>query len=392
MYDQFTGSEQSPSATKAGGANNEPAGTDPLDERVLAAALAPTLPPRAPLPSEATPASAQDAPEDSTTPAGSDSPGQETLPPEQTPPASPKDNADGSEVLSQSDAQLNEALAGLDDTQRTQLVDMLQDVASGQASWNDLKKGHKLTGQIEQLKREFQEQLDSLKADRELETTAPAPALEMPSGVAKLKTLGEIQARKVAVKDQLRAVNRYLATHSGEAETVYEINGQPLTREYLVGKSEELQAEAEALPERAQQIVQQAQFREVRNAARVQIARNFPQLNDPENADAKATAQLLKDPRFGGEPHADYLALAMATGHRVLQAELAERKAKGNGGTPARFAGRVPAGKPHMGNSLAAPRGASDGQRTAQLRARAAQGDSEAVTGLLEASLLQSLR
>jgi hypothetical protein len=104
--------------------------------------------------------------------------------------------------------------------------------------------------------------------------------------------------------------------------------------------------------------------------------------------------QLLNDPRFANEVEADYLALAMATGHRVLQAQLAKSKtgtngaangANGNGvqGTARPTANGIPKGKPAGAPSAAAPRANGHTNGKALLERARREGTPDALAALI---------
>lgn len=396
-----TGSTPSPAATP-GGANVErvtgalpSAATDP--RAVLAAMEEQRSAPAAPEPKTVAPSSAhQDDPENPTPPVETDEPGQETLPPAETPTEEETSaEADDSQIPNDSPAaEIEAAMDGLDESQRSQLLDMLKDVKEGKANWGDLKRGHKLIGQYAEQLNELKEQIAQLTADKEVEATVTPTATNapLPAKLASLKTLEQVQERMDLAVGHAEALQDFLDENPGDANTVYTIGDQELTRKQLIERKQSWRAEAKALPKRYQEIQGQQQFTQAQAEARKQSFTDFPWLKDPEHPEAKTIAQTLKDvPSLKNTLTPEYWAAVYQRGMKAMQAELAARKNGGAHGVTrptTRPTGKVPLGKPHSGgaNGAARPAAATVTGGPAALARVKNEGSADSFAALLEAT------
>ena len=263
------------------------------------------------------------------------------------------EGADGTDLSQTEDKTFKEALAGLNEDAKASLIEVAQAIAKGETTLGEVKRRMKLG-------RQENEELTQLRQEVERLKTAP-PAVKsaapIPETVLKLKTLEEVEARSELADTSIRAIEDFLEENPSGGV----IGDKEFTRAELIQRKRLFQDELKALPKQAQALQQRDQFNQVKTEARKQILADFPVLNDPENPDTKAAQSLLKsDPVINQYPNADYLALALARGHRELQAELAARK----GGKPAakpaaKPAGVVAPGKPHQG--AAAPARSQNG-------------------------------
>lgn len=289
-------------------------------------------------------------PTDKTSPAPADAP---DTAPEATTETPPPEGADGQNDLpaeetseqtdlSQTQAALPPELAALPDDVRAELLAMAKDVADGKTSFGELKRGHKLT-------EKFAAQLAELKA--KLETREPAtaepPASSLPQEVKAQRTLAELKRYEDSVQEAFD-----FCVDNPEGGT---FRGREYSPEEVKQAKTALRSQLRAIPQRAQQIQQAEQVRQQRAQASSAFAKDFPAWNDPENADARLARQLLQDPRFESDVNADYIAFAIARGHRELQAELAARK-NGKPATKPAATNGVPRGKPAVAPAAAAPR------------------------------------
>jgi len=366
---------------------------------------------------------AQPDPETVPSPAPETEPGQETLPAE-TPPE-PPDPSEGGEgagtgepetVLPESDnAELTQALAGLSPTERQKALELVKALPPG-----EIPRIAKLVSKVHTAEQTIEAQAKRIE---ELETKGETPptatgASPLPTNVAKLKSLAEVNSRLDVVEGNANALQDFLDANPGDKNTVYDLtSGEAVqaepdgkrfaTRQQIVDQKAALRAEAKALPKRAQEITRQAQFNQAKTEARAKIVADFPYLSDPENPDTKAAQQLLKsDPVLNSYAHGDYLALALARGHRELQAEAAARKGNGHGkingngngngngktpfGTPATGAsqlrGKVPLGKPHAPAGVAPPRAADGANVKTALEAHGKNGSRSSLAEVISAA------
>lgn len=308
---------------------------------------------------------AQADPADSDSTADQDATGQD-LSPEQTSTeeaAAEAESTEGNEVetevLSQTDdAELTEALTGLDESARRKLIEIAKAVKAGEETIGGVKRIHKLTSEVEELRAKVAE----LQQTSETTASAVTPA-DLPKSVAELKTIKDVEARARIAEENADAIQDFLDANPGSADTIYDIKGKEFTRQQLIEQRSQYRAELKALPKRADQLIKAQEFQQTRQAATAAIRRDYPMLNDPEHPETKAVRDLMRDPKFSDVPNAEYLALAMITGNRVLQAELSNRKGKLPAGKPVvvKPQGRVPSGKPHSSVGGVPPRVKGDG-------------------------------
>lgn len=294
-------------------------------------------------------------------------------------------------------AALTEALNGLDETQRGQMLEMLQDVKAGKANWGEIKRGHKANSGLVQQLESLRNEIESLKGggnatSQRDEDTRPAAASAMPAEVARLRTVDEVRSLVDVLDSRIEFAEEFL--HANPDGGL--INGEQFTRAQIVEQKREWKKQKNAAPARIEQIREQATFTAQQSAAKRQIATDFPQLNDPEHPDTKVAREFLKDPRINGQVNGDYIALALATGDRVLKAELAARRgapagqrgavgAAKAGANGARPQGKVPLGKPHTATGSAAARPA-EGNLQAAMDAHRKEGSRLSFSKILSTS------
>lgn len=396
------GSAQSPAGPSAGAnANGQPPKVSPeaallqmMAAREAAADSNQTSPP---------PPADRRGPANPIPPAESDVAGQTDLPPDQTTPpgetqTSPEGGGDENDLSSPEtgetagenaetslNADLTETLAQLDPTQQTQLLELLKDVKEGKASWNDVKRGHKLAGTVEQLR----QQLDEIKAKAEAGAgevpPAALPPSNLPEPVARLKNGQEVADAARFNKELKRWCER---NPQGGVFKSTLANSQPV--EVPEGSVMDFRDFAEDmltewLPARSQQLQQASDLKRAQATARAQVVQDYPWLQDPDHPETKAVRETLAAvPGLKQTPAPEYWAAVYNRGLKSMQDELASRKAGKNGHAanalraPQRPQSKVPLGKPHSPGGAAPPRpvpgpnGAAAYQRLASDRSPAA--------------------
>ncbi len=288
----------------------------------------------------------------------------ETQPEAEAPTGEDEPTETGEPTTAEPDAALTAAIGGLDETQRTQLADILGAVAAGEASWNDIKQGHKLSVKHAAEVAELQGKIAELQAGG---GTAVAPgAMNLPPTVAALKTVAECQARMDMATTNAETIQDFLDANPGEAGTVYDVttgevatvaaDGQQYqTRKQLIDRKALWRAEMKALPQQAQSLQQQALFTQNQQASRAKFAESYPWINDPASAQSKAVAERLKAaPFLKSFVSPEYAAHVWNLGEKAAEAERLAR-----GGKPAvagaKPVGKVPAAKPHTNGGGPAP-------------------------------------
>lgn len=281
------------------------------------------------------------------------------------------DDGEDKQVLSQTntgDAELDAVLTGLTPAMRAKVVEVGRLLESGALKPGEvprigqlLAERHEMAESISTLQKENEE----LKTARETGGDTPPLQSTLPPEVAKLKTVGEVKARAVLARQSVRALESFLLRNPEGGE----VGGKVLAREEIVDKLDYWKTELDALPDRAEQLQTQAdaqaQLQQFNNVAR----QNHPWLNDPENAEAKAVREFVKQ-----NPGTTLLsAAAYLRGLKSLENEFKTRNGQANGngkaavkapfGTAARgdtrptaLQGKVPLGKPHAPNGSAAPK------------------------------------
>ena len=326
-------------------------------------------------------AEAKDAPEQPEQPTEQEEPAKETLP-EDEPKAEgdePKtEEADETDLSQTDDKKLAEALKGINADGRKHLLEMVKAVESGETTLGQLKRQLKL-GRAEN------EELQNLRKEVEqLKSNPPvaSEAKDIPPTVAKLKTAAEVEARSELAETSIRAIEDFLEENpQGGA-----IGEKEFTRAELIARKRAFQDELKVLPKQAQAIQQQAQFEKTKVEVRAKTVQDFPVLQDPEHPDTKTAQQFIKaNPFMGLFPNQDYLALALARGHRELQTELAARtKGKAGQRPVAKPTGTVPAGKPHSAGTAparTAPSGAPVGDLLKAVKDKESFAEMLAATG-----------
>jgi hypothetical protein len=245
-------------------------------------------------------------------------------------------------------AALDAVLKDLNPDAVKHFVEIANAVQSGETSIGQVKRQFKLGKEENAELAKLREENERLKAQ-----PPAATAGQLPDSVAKLKTAAEVDAREAQAQDSIDAIENFLEENPQGGDIG---NGQTFTRQQLVERKRALQQELRALPQQRKALEQSAQFERQQAEVTTATRRDFPQLNDPENPDTKLASDLVKGtPLLNAFPNRDYLALALAVGHRTLQADLNRRKA-GPAGKPVQTQrpGTVPAKKPHTAAPAAA--------------------------------------
>ena len=299
------------------------------------------------------PAGAQSAPEAPATPTGEETAGENLESGEPKPDGAETPAGETETVLSQSE--LQQAVAGLPPELQEHLAKVIAERPGEIPRISKLlTEKHQAEATIETL----QAELDELKESRVVTSAATATAA-LPEAVTKLKTVEAVEAELDRVSTDIEQLTDFLDANPGSLEAEYQVGDKTFTRQQLINRRADLRVLAKALPKQAQALTHQAQFKTARTEAVNQLVRDYPQWNDANHADVKLAKQLAKLPQFAREQNGDYLALAVATGDRVLKAELAARSRNGKPTLPAtKPAGKVPAAKPHVAVAAAAPSGA----------------------------------
>lgn len=256
--------------------------------------------------------------------------------------------------LSQLEPEVAEALKGLNGDAQKHLIEIAQAVANGETTIGQVKRQFKL-GKAEN------EELQTLRQRvQELEARPPvAAASNVPPSVAKLKTVEEVEARTEQLQDSVQAIEDFLDENPNGGQ----IGEQEFTRAQLVQRKRGLQEELRALPKQAQALQATARLTQEQATVRAGVVKDFPYYADETNPDAKLAREMIQGtPAIKAFPNMDYLALALARGHRELQAEKTKRaagrlgaaaKAGVQASRPGVKPGVVAAAKPHTAVSAA---------------------------------------
>lgn len=241
--------------------------------------------------------------------------------------------------------------------------------------------------QAEQVIEAQQKEIDELRTQAETPQVVPVNQSQpLPPTVAKLKTVAEVTARTGEMQSAVEMVTDLLDEfpngNSDQSDT-WQLGDKTFTRSQLVQSRRNCQEELKALRVRSTDLQHATQFQAARAQATAAIHKDYPQLDDPANPDTVVARDLLaKDVRLQSDVNGEYLALALATGHRLLQDQKTKRLQPA-AARAVRPAATVPAGKPHAAGSPAATRGA--GGTTSALEAHRSKGNRESFAALLSA-------
>lgn len=208
-----------------------------------------------------------------------------------------------------------------------------------------LEAAEQAKAEAERLKQELE--------DAQLRGQAGKGETVVPEPVAKLKTVAEVEAEMERVNGDIDSLTDFLDRHPGEPDAEFSVGNQTFTRQQLIDRRAELRTVARALPKQARAITEAAQFKAAREAEHRKLVTEFPEWNDEKHPDVKTARQLLRLPQFQREPNGEYLALAIATGDRVLKEKLAARSGKG-AQVLKKPVGKVAPAKPHAAAGVAA--------------------------------------
>jgi hypothetical protein len=336
---------------------------------------------------DATPVAEAATPEEPPAPAQEEEPGQETLPPEGEPNAegdTPEAESDEPNEPEQDGTQPAE-FARLSPAERKAALELVKQLQPGEIPRiaKLVAQRHQLESTVESLSKQLEEAQSAAVESRGTSDQGP----ELPEAITKLKTVQEVQKQLDGVTRELEAVQDFLDANPGDAETVYQIGGKEMSRKALIELRAGLRAQARQLPVRGQQILDQTQLAQARQRVESQLVREFPVLQDPEQAITKTVRKLMTLPDFAGRANGMELAYIMARGNEVVTAERQKRQA---GVTQAPLVrkpvGTVPAKKPLVSGANAAGRTGDMAAVQAARQALDKDGSTDSFAALLRAT------
>lgn len=320
----------SPGADAAG--QNPGNATSPLIGATGLSALAEAVTqletPAAPESSAPTPPPAEGDPEvpaDSPTPP--ETPG-ENLSPEETKPQ-PGSDEPGSATetdLSQPEP-AGDDLAGLDADTKARVLEIAKALKAGDLKPGELPKIAKLVGQKHEQTEQLTQKIETLEKQIEELRQAPPVASETATPlpihpkVAALKNEAEIERKEAELTNLIRDCEDFPDGVPADRTP----NGREISAEQVKQTKRDAEDQLKALPKQQRVLQQRAQLQQAQRAHREQVLKDFPVLNDPQNPTTQLARKLMADPQIARQPNADYLALALATGHQALEAEKAKR-------------------------------------------------------------------
>lgn len=271
--------------------------------------------------------------------------GQPTSPPGETPPGeletppgeAPNPPADAETA----NAEIAQALNALSPTERAAALDLFKKERGRLptlAKLTALKYTNEKT--IEQLQQE-NEQL----RNAETPDATPQTPDSLPPTVAKLNSVAKVEARQAQLESLVDGLQDFLDANPGDPKTVYDAQTQEvvnveadgkryLTRAQIIAERASARAELKALPKRAAQIAQIESLRTTHAQVHTNLLAKFPHLGDPENAETKLYHAALQMPAIASHPGGPLIALKLAKGHTLVEAELAKANGNGNGKAP----------------------------------------------------------
>lgn len=336
---------------------------------------------------DATPATEGVAPEEPPAPAQEEEPGQENLSPEAEPNAEgkpPEAESDEPNEPEQDGTQPAE-FARLSPAERKAALELVKQLQPGEIPRiaKLVAQRHQLESTVESLSKQLEEAQSAAVESRGTSDQGP----ELPEAITKLKTVQEVQKQLDSVTRELEAVQDFLDANPGDADTVYQIGGKEMSRKALIELRAGLRAQARQLPVRGQQILDQTQLAQARQRVESQLVREFPVLQDPEQAITKTVRKLMTLPDFAGRANGMELAYIMARGNEVVTAERQKRQ---TGVTQAPLVrkpvGTVPAKKPLVSGANAAGRTGDMAAVQAARQALDKDGSTDSFAALLRAT------
>lgn len=316
-------------------------------------------------------------PDDGQTPAEGD---------EQTPatPAEGGDDAVQTDLSHTENADLTEALKGLNADAQKHLIEMAQAVASGEANIGQLKRGHKIA-------EEFRAQIDELKAQVEDLSQRGTRSAErgtnssLPPEIARLNTLAEVEEKMTQAKAAVRFLEDFLDDNPNGGE----INGQTYSRQEIKAKKRAWQDDLEQLPRQAVVLQQRQQAQVQRSSARLELERDYPWFKETTHPDVKAVKDTLKaNPWMNDFPSPEYVAALWNRGQKAMVDELTARKTGKPAATtaPKPPAGKVPLGKPHATTAAVPAKTGGDASARSALSGVMEKGDRASLAKFLAAT------
>lgn len=300
-------------------------------------------------PNEAPPAPGLGAPETAPAPGAAGDPGQTTSPPgEPQPPAEGETPpGDGAPPNPPSDTErLTAAITALSPTERAAALELFE------RERGKLPSLAKVTGQnyglkdrvteLEKQNRELAQQIADGASTNTREGAYAPQAL--PESVSKLKTVQAVQARQATLESSLDQISDFLDANPGDPKTVYDLESgeavnvesdgkRYLSRAQIIARRNDARAELRALPKQAEHLTRTAELSRTHATLHAELATLYPTLANADDAETQMYHAALSLPLIANHPGGPLIALKLAKGHTLVEAERAKAKEKaaGNG-------------------------------------------------------------
>lgn len=216
---------------------------------------------------------------------------------------------------SQEQTQWPEGLAQLPDDVRDEVIQVAKDVADGKFSFRDLKRGHKLIGKHAEEVERLTNEVETLRKQLNEQPAPQTPSESLQS----LKTVADVERRQ----RQLETVMDWCEDNP-EGGTY---NGQEFSQDDVRVARAAARTELRQMPQRRQQLEQQADFGRKQQAAKAQARKLFPHLSDADNSETQAVSALLESQPWlkNTFESPEIAALTWLRGQAAIKAELAKR-------------------------------------------------------------------
>lgn len=261
--------------------------------------------------------------------------------PETTPENEPPANEAAVETdLSQSETQapaLPPELAALPDDVRDQLIELAKEVSEGKTSFGQLKRGHRLNEEIQQLQQELEEARKT--------TPAPVAPGNLHPAIAKLNSESEVQAKRAELKALVKECRLHATGYTAA-------DGNEITPEQIQRLQADAENQLDDLQDRAQQLQQQSWVKGEQAKVEGQVRKFAPEFFDDKSALGQKFKVLVNDPFIAQLPNRHFAAAAYALGEQQLLARLNKPAAAA---APAPKPGAVPKAKPAASAGGGAP-------------------------------------
>lgn len=235
-------------------------------------------------------------------------------------------------------ATLPPELAGLPEDIRTQLLELAKEVADGKTSFGQLKRGHKLQDEIQELQ-------------KQLEDARKTPVANVAEGklhpeVAKLNSESEIANKRAELKQLVKECRLHANGYTTE-------DGNEIPPERVRMIQADAENKLDDLQDRSLQLQQTNWVKGEQAKVEQQVRQHGPEFFDEKTPLGLRFKSLVNDPLLAQLPNRHFAAACYAMGEQVLLARV--QKPAAAAAKPVAKPGAVQKAKPAMSGGGGAP-------------------------------------